>query len=174
MKIIISRLLSILSPNSRPEIEMKLKKGSKAPDFTVNDQDGISHSLADYRGSKVALFFYPKDNTPTCTEQACNLRDNIGLLKKKGIQVLGVSVDSERKHKNFEKKYSLPFPLLADVDHKLVNAYGVWGEKTLFGRKYMGIHRVTFLIDESGKIDGIIDKVTAGDHAGQILKLWNV
>ena len=151
---------------------MKLKKGNKAPDFTVNDQDGNPVSLKDFKGKKVVLFFYPKDNTPTCTEQACNLRDNIAKLKRKGIVVLGVSVDSEKKHKNFEMKYSLPFPLLADVDHKLVNAYGVWGEKTLFGRKYMGIHRVSFLINEQGKIDHIIDKVKASDHAQQILDLW--
>src|SRR6476661_2550790 len=125
---------------------MTLKKGSKAPDFTVSDQDGNNVSLSDYKGKKVALFFYPKDNTPTCTEEACNLRDNISLLKKKGIAVLGISIDSVKKHKNFEKKFSLPFPLLADVDKKIVESYGVWAEKKLFGVTYMGILRTTFLI----------------------------
>ncbi len=153
---------------------MKLKKGSKAPAFTVKDQDGNEVSLKDFSGKKVALYFYPKDNTPTCTEQACNLRDNFSALKKKGIVVLGVSADTEKKHKNFETKFSLPFPLLADVDHKIIEAYGVWGEKTLFGRKYMGILRTTFLINEQGKIDHIIDDVKAKDHSAQILSAWNL
>jgi len=153
---------------------MKLKKGSKAPDFMLNDQDGNPVSLKDFKGKKVALYFYPKDNTPTCTEQACNLRDNISLLKKKGIVVLGVSADSERKHKNFEKKFSLPFTLLADTEQKLINSYGVWGEKMLFGRKYMGILRTTFLINEQGKIDHIIEDVTARDHAQQIIDVWKL
>lgn len=153
---------------------MKLKEGAKAPDFSVNDQDGNVVSLKDYKGKKVALYFYPKDNTPTCTEQACNLRDNMALLQQKGIVVLGVSADSEKKHKNFEQKFSLPFPLLADTEHQLLEAYGVWGEKTMFGKKYMGIHRVTFLINEEGKIDHIIDKVTAADHAQQIVDAWGI
>jgi thioredoxin-dependent peroxiredoxin len=153
---------------------MKISEGAKAPDFTVRDQDGNSVSLKDFKGKKLVLFFYPKDNTPTCTEQACNLRDNIDLLKKKGINVLGISVDSERKHKNFEKKFSLPFPLLADVDHKMVEAYDVWGEKTLFGRKYMGIHRISFLINEEGIVEHIIDKVKAVDHARQIIDTWGL
>lgn len=151
---------------------MKLKKGAKAPDFKVKDQDGNEVSLKDFKGKKVALYFYPKDNTPTCTEQACNLRDNIALLNKKGIVVLGVSADSEKKHKNFEKKFSLPFPLLADTENQLIEAYGVWGEKTMFGKKYMGIIRTTFLINEQGKIDAIIDKVEAKNHAQQILDIW--
>lgn len=153
---------------------MKLKTGSKAPDFTVSDQDGNEISLGDYKGKKVALFFYPKDNTPTCTQEACNLRDNIGLLKKKGIAVLGVSNDSVRKHKNFEKKFSLPFPLLADEDKKIVNLYGVWDEKKLFGITYMGILRTTFLINEDGKIAHIIDKVRSKAHAEQIIETWGV
>lgn len=151
-----------------------LQPGTKAPDFTVKDQNGNTVSLHDFKGKKVALYFYPKDNTPTCTEQACNLRDNIAALRKKGITVLGVSVDSERKHQNFIRKYSLPFPLLADTDHKLVDAFGVWGEKTLFGHKYMGTYRVTFLIDEDGKIAHVIDKVDAKDHADQILQTWGL
>ena len=153
---------------------MSLKKGSKAPDFTANDQDGKLISLKDYKGKKIALYFYPKDNTPTCTEQACSLRDNIALLKKKGITVIGVSADSEKKHKNFEKKYSLPFTLIADTDQKIINDYGVWGLKKLFGREYMGIVRTTFLINEQGKTDHIIDKVEAKNHAEQIIKTWGL
>jgi peroxiredoxin Q/BCP len=151
-----------------------LQPGTKAPDFTVKDQNGNAVSLSDFKGKKVALYFYPKDNTVTCTEQACNLRDNMAKLRKKGVTILGVSTDSERKHQTFFKKYSLPFPLLADTEHKLVDAYGVWGEKTLFGRKYMGIYRVTFLIDEKGKIAHVIDKVDADDHAAQILQTWGL
>ena len=151
-----------------------LQPGSPAPDFSVQDQNGNVVSLRDFKGKKVALFFYPKDNTPTCTEQACNLRDNIARLRRKGINVLGVSMDNVRKHKNFENKFSLPFPLLADVDRQLVDAYGVWGEKMLFGRKYMGIFRTTFLIDKDGVIAHVIDKVNAKDHAGQILQTWGL
>ena len=153
---------------------MKLKRGSKAPAFSVADQDGNLVSLKDFKGKKVVLYFYPKDNTPTCTEQACNLRDHIGLLRKKGIVVLGVSADTEKRHKNFETKFGLPFPLLADTEHKLIDAYGVWGEKMLFGRNYMGIHRVTFLINEDGKIDHIIDKVEAKNHTQQIIDTWKL
>ena len=122
----------------------------------------------------MAIYFYPKDNTPTCTEEACNLRDNFSKLKKKGVIILGVSADSAKKHKNFEKKYSLPFPLLADVDQKMINDYGVWGPKKLFGRDYMGILRTTFLIDEKGKIAHIISKVEAKDHAQQIIDAWGL
>ncbi|MBS1589524.1 MAG: thioredoxin-dependent thiol peroxidase [Bacteroidetes bacterium] len=151
---------------------MALKKGMKAPTFSVSDQDGNLVSLSDFLGKKVVLYFYPKDNTPTCTEQACNLRDNIAQLKKAGITVLGISVDSVRKHKNFEQKFSLPFPLLADENHKIVNDYGVWGEKKLYGRVYLGIYRTTFLIDETGKIFDIITDVKANNHAQQILDCW--
>lgn len=151
---------------------MVLKAGKKAPQFHLPNQDGNIISLSDFKGKKLAIYFYPKDNTPTCTEQACNLRDNISKLKKAGIAIVGVSADSQKKHKNFETKFSLPFPLLADVNMKMGNDYGVWGEKTLFGRNYMGIIRTTFLIDEAGKIAHIIDKVTAKDHAQQILDTW--
>lgn len=153
---------------------MKLKKGRKAPDFTIGDQDGNMVSLSDFKGKKVAIFFYPQDNTPTCTKEACNLRDNISLLKQKGITVLGVSIDSAKKHKNFQKKYSLPFPLLADVDKKLVNAYGVWDWKTTFGITYIGTLRTTFLVDEDGKIAHIIDKVESKNHAQQIVDTWGL
>ncbi len=151
-----------------------LQPGAPAPDFSVKDQSGNNVSLKDFLGKKVALYFYPKDNTPTCTEQACKLRDNISALQQKGITVLGVSVDSEKKHQNFIKKFSLPFPLMADTEHKLVDAFGVWGEKTFWGRKYMGILRTTFLIDEAGKIAHIIDKVDAQEHAAQIIAVWGL
>jgi peroxiredoxin Q/BCP len=151
-----------------------LSPGSRAPDFSVKDQNGQTISLKEFKGKRVALFFYPQDNTPTCTEQACNLRDNIAALRKQGIAVIGVSMDSVRKHKSDEQKFSLPFPLLADVDRQLIDAYGVWGEKTLFGRTYMGIRRTTFLIGKAGIIEHVIDKVSAKDHASQILKTWGL
>jgi peroxiredoxin Q/BCP len=152
----------------------KLKKGRKAPAFTAQDQDGNTISLADFLGKKVALYFYPKDDTPTCTDQACNLRDNIALLKQHNIVVLGVSADTSKSHKKFEKKFTLPFPLLADEDMKIIKAYDVWGEKVLFGREYMGIIRTTFLINEDGKIGGVIDKVVSKNHAQQILDMWKL
>ncbi len=151
---------------------MPLRKGTKAPDFSLPDQNGKIVSLSDFTGKKLAIYFYPKDNTPTCTEQACNLRDNSAKLKKARIHVIGVSMDSEKRHKNFEQKYALPFPLLADVEGKMVKAYKVWGEKKLFGREYMGILRTTYLVGEDGKIAHVIDKVAAKDHAQQILDLW--
>lgn len=145
-----------------------LKIGDKAPEIKGKDQDGKDISLHHFKGKKVVLYFYPKDNTPTCTEQACNLRDNIGALKKAGYQIIGVSGDNEKSHTKFIKKYDLPFPLIADTDLKIVNDYEAWGEKTLFGRKYMGILRKTFVIDENGTITKIIDKVTAKEHTAQI------
>jgi len=150
-----------------------LTAGSKAPDFSVPDQNGHTVSLKDFKGKKLVLYFYPKDNTPGCTEQACNIRDNYSALKKKGIHILGVSVDSVKKHKNFETKFELPFPLLADTEHQLVDAYGVWGEKMLWGRKYMGIFRTSFLINGNGIIEHVIDKVDTKAHAEQILTTWN-
>lgn len=146
-----------------------LKEGDQAPDFSGPNQNGETISLGDFKGQKLVIFFYPKDNTPTCTEEACNLRDNYGLLKKNGYAVVGVSADSQRKHQNFIKKFDLPFPLIADTEQMMLNAYGVWGEKQMFGKKYMGIFRTTFVIDENGKIERIISKVTAKDHAAQIL-----
>lgn len=153
---------------------MKLTEGATAPDFTINDQNGNPVSLHDFKGKKIALYFYPKDDTPGCTAQACNLRDNIALLKKKKIVVLGVSIDTEKKHKKFEDKYSLPFTLLADPERQLVELYGVWGEKKFMGRTYMGTHRVTFLINEEGIIEHIIDKVDTKNHTAQILELWGM
>lgn len=148
---------------------MALTPGQAAPDFSVQDQDGNVRTLKEFRGRKVALYFYGQDNTPTCTNQACNLRDNYADIQKAGYIVLGVSVDSVKKHKNFITKFSLPFTLLADVNHEIVNAYQVWQEKTTFGHRYMGAVRTTFLIDEEGKIERVIDKVTSSDHARQIL-----
>ena len=153
---------------------MSLTPGVPAPDFTVKDQNGNTVSLHDFKGKKVVLYFYPKDDTPGCTAQACNLRDNISALRAKDIAVLGVSTDSEKSHKKFEEKFSLPFPLLADADKHIVEAYGVWGEKKFMGRNYMGTNRVTFLINEAGIIDHIIDKVETGDHTTQIVNLWGM
>ncbi len=148
--------------------------GSKAPDFTLKDQKGNTHSLSDYKGKKVALYFYPKDDTPGCTAQACNLRDNMQGLTDKGIVILGASTDDEKSHQKFEQKFDLNFPLLADTDQTLVNDYGVWGEKNYMGKTYMGTSRVTYLIDEDGTIAHIIDKVDTKDHTKQILDTWGI
>src|SRR5690606_4069726 len=129
-----------------------LQQGDKAPGFTAKDQNGKLVSLKDYKGQKVVLYFYPEDDTPTCTIEACNLRDNYSLLKEAGLVVLGVSPDESRKHKKFEEKYNLPFTLLEDPGKKIIDAYGVWGEKNMYGRKYMGLFRTTFIIDEEGVI----------------------
>ena len=149
-----------------------LTEGKKAPAFKGKDQNGKPVSLADFKGKKVVLYFYPEDDTPTCTVQACNLRDNFGLLKKEGFTVLGVSPDQEKKHKKFEAKYDLPFTLIADADHKIIDSFGVWGEKQLYGRTYMGLHRTTFLIDEKGVIRKIFLKPKSKQHTEEILKAW--
>jgi len=146
-----------------------LKAGDKAPAIQSKDQNGQEITLAQFKGSKVVLYFYPKDDTPTCTKEACNFRDNYSKLKKKGYVVLGVSADTEKAHQKFIKKYDLPFPLIADVDHKVIEDYGVWGLKKFMGREYMGISRTTFVIDEKGKIERVIDKVDSADAADQIL-----
>ncbi|MCH8232921.1 MAG: thioredoxin-dependent thiol peroxidase [Bacteroidetes bacterium] len=148
---------------------MQLQIGSKAPDFEVNDQDGNSVKLSDFRGKKVVLYFYPKDNTPGCTAEACNLRDNYNELRKRGYEVLGVSKDSEKSHQKFIEKQNLPFRLLADIEKKVHDRYGTWVEKSMYGRKYMGTARKTFIIDENGKIENIIEKVKTKDHTAQIL-----
>lgn len=153
---------------------MQLKPGDKAPAFTTTDQDGNVHSLKDYKGKKVALYFYPKDDTETCTKEACNIRDNFAVLKQKGIVILGASIDTEKSHKKFEKKYSLPFTLLVDTEKKMVNDYGIWAEKKFMGRTFMGTLRTTFLINEKGKIDHIIDKVNSKNHAAQIIETWGL
>ncbi len=149
-----------------------LKEGDKAPAFSAKDQNGKKISLADLRGKKVVLYFYPEDDTPTCTIQACNLRDNYPLLKREGFEVLGVSPDDERKHKKFEQKFDLPFTLVADPSHKILEKYGVWGEKQLFGNHYMGVHRTTFVIDEKGVIRKIFSRPKNKAHAEEIVKAW--
>ena len=146
-----------------------LKVGDKAPDFSVPDQDGKTVSLKDYKGKKVILYFYPKDDTPGCTAEACNLSDNRPLIMKKDYEIIGVSADSVKSHKKFATKFNIPFKLLADTEKDIINKYGVWGEKMLFGRKYMGIHRVTFLIDEEGLIEQVITDVDTKNHTEQIL-----
>ncbi|SET50519.1 thioredoxin-dependent thiol peroxidase [Hymenobacter actinosclerus] len=143
--------------------------GEPAPAFEAPDQHGTMHRLADYRGRKVALYFYPKDDTSGCTTQACNLRDNYQQLLAAGVQVLGVSIDSAKSHQKFSAKHELPFPLLVDEDKKLVEAYGVWQEKSMYGRKYMGTMRYTFLIDAEGTIEKVITKVDTKNHAAQLL-----
>jgi peroxiredoxin Q/BCP len=147
---------------------MKLNIGDKAPDFAIPDQDGLVHKLSDYAGRKLVIYFYPKDNTPGCTAQACNLRDNYYDLRQKGYEVIGVSVDSEKSHQKFIQKFELPFTLLADTDKTMVGDYGVWQEKSMYGRKYMGVMRYTFIIDEQGVIQDIITKVDTQEHARQI------
>ncbi len=147
-----------------------LKEGQKAPDFSGVDQNGKNVSLADFLGRKLVLYFYPKDNTPTCTVEACNLRDNYKVLQDKGFEILGVSADSERKHRNFIKKFDLPFSLLADTDHETINKYKVWGWKQFMGREFEGIHRKTFVIDEKGVIKKIFHKVKSKNHSAEILE----
>ena len=147
-----------------------LEPGQKAPLFTGLDQDGKKISLADFKGKKVVLFFYPEDDTPTCTVQSCNLRDNYALLKKNEYTVIGISPDDEKSHLKFKEKFSLPFTLVADPEHVIIDKYGVWGEKNLYGRKYMGLHRTTFLIDEAGIIQKILKKPRSKMHAEEILK----
>jgi len=146
-----------------------LKVRDKAPDFKVNDQDGNSISSKDFKGKKWIVFFYPKANTPGCTAEACNLRDNYKKLQKEGYELLGVSADSEKRQKNFKEKYDFPFPLLADENKEIINGFGVWGPKKFMGREFDGIHRKTFIIDENGIITRVIDKVKTKDHAAQIL-----
>ena len=149
---------------------MPLSIGAPAPDFTSTDQTGQPISLSDYRGKKIVLYFYPKDDTPGCTAQACSLRDSHADLRAAGYEVLGVSVDNQTAHQKFVSKYNLPFALVADTDKQVVEAYGVWQEKSMYGRNYMGTARTTFLIDENGIITDIIGKVDTKKHAEQILK----
>ena len=149
-----------------------LQEGDKAPVFTGPDQNGKNISLEDFAGKKVILFFYPEDDTPTCTVQACNLRDNYGVLRKNGFEVIGISPDDEKSHRKFEKKFQLPFTLIADPEHKIIDKYGVWGQKKLYGREYMGLHRTTYLIDEKGMIRKIFIRPRNKQHAEEIVKAW--
>ena len=146
-----------------------LKEGNKAPAFTGKDQDGNKISLSDFKDKKLVLFFYPEDDTPTCTIQACNLRDNYSLLKKNGFEVVGVSPDDEKKHKKFEAKFNLPFTLIADPTHKILEKYGVWDQKKLFGHEYMGVLRTTFVINEKGIIQKIFTRPKNKAHAEEII-----
>ena len=161
-----NKLLTLKKPT---ELMKHLKIGDKAPNFITEDQDGSEVKLSDFEGFKLVLYFYPKDNTPGCTTQACNLSDNYEVLLQKGFKVLGVSPDSAKSHKKFIEKHSLPFPLLMDEDKKIINDYGVWGEKKFMGKIYDGIHRTTFVIDENGVIENIIEKVKTKVHTEQIL-----
>ena|SRR5690606_401256 len=148
----------------------RLQVGDSVPEFTALDQDGNTIGLEDYRGKKLVVFFYPRASTPGCTAQACNLRDNYALLRERGYELLGVSADSQKRQANFKKKYGFPFPLLADPEHRVIDAFGVWGPKKFMGRTFDGIHRTTFVIDGQGKVERVIDKVRTKDHAAQLLE----
>ncbi|MBT8196318.1 MAG: thioredoxin-dependent thiol peroxidase [Bacteroidia bacterium] len=150
----------------------KLKEGDKAPALTGVDENGNKVKLSDYKGKKLILYFYPKDNTPGCTAESCNLRDNFSMLKKKGFGIVGVSPDSEKSHLKFIDKFDLPFTLIADTEKELSKKYGTWGKKKFMGKEYMGIIRTTFVIDEKGKIDRIFDKVKTKTHTEQILESY--
>jgi peroxiredoxin Q/BCP len=148
-----------------------LEVGTQAPNFKTIDQNGELVTLEQFKGKKVILYFYPKDDTPGCTKEACAFRDNFEKFKEINVEVLGVSVDDEKKHKKFAEKYNLPFRLLADTEKKIVQDYGVWGEKSLYGKKYMGTNRVTYLIDENGKIEKVFPKVKPETHAEELLQV---
>ena len=150
-----------------------LKEGDAAPDFETRDAEGNAVKLSDLRGRKVVLYFYPKDDTPGCTKEACSFRDGFAEFKRRGIEVLGVSTDDEKSHRKFAEKYSLPFTLLADTDHRVADLYGVYGEKQFMGRKYMGVARKTFLIDEEGRLRRVFDKVKVDEHADEVLKAFD-
>jgi peroxiredoxin Q/BCP len=149
-----------------------IKEGNAAPDFTATNTDGETVRLKDLRGKKVVLYFYPKDDTPGCTKEACSFRDSFAQFRKQGIEVIGVSTDSEASHKKFTAKYKLPFTLLADTDHLIADAYGVYGEKKFMGRTYMGVKRMTFLIDEKGKVRKVFEKVKPEEHAQEVLEAF--
>jgi len=149
-----------------------IKEGNKAPDFTTRNQNGDKIKLSDFKGQRVVLYFYPKDDTPGCTKEACSFRDADNVFAEKGIKVFGISTDDEKSHQKFINKFSLPFDLLADTDKDIVEKYGVWGEKSMYGKKYMGTLRKTFLIDENGKIVKIFDKVNVSEHADEVLEAF--
>jgi peroxiredoxin Q/BCP len=150
-----------------------IKEGDAAPDFETRDADGNAVRLSDLRGQKVVLYFYPKDDTPGCTKEACSFRDSFAEYERRGIKVLGVSTDDERSHRKFAEKYSLPFTLLADTDHRVADLFGVYGEQQFMGRKYMGVSRQTFLIDEEGRVRKVFDKVKVDEHADDVLKAFD-
>lgn len=148
--------------------------GAPAPAFEGTDQEHETVALSDYKGRRLALYFYPKDDTPGCTKQACNLRDNYRLLLDKGVAIVGVSGDDEASHARFADKYDLPFPLIADPDHTILEAYGVWGERNLYGRKYMGIKRTTFLVDEEGTVVHVFKRPKVDNHAQEVLEKFGL
>ena len=150
-----------------------IKEGGQAPDFNARDTDGHEVRLSDFRGRKVVLYFYPKDDTPGCTKQACSIRDSFSEFEERGIKVLGVSLDDQASHRKFADKYELPFTLLADTDHAVADAYGVYGEKEFMGKKYMGVDRKTFLIDEQGRVKKVFDKVNVEEHADEVLEAFD-
>lgn len=168
MSILYVTILTIISSQIK---FMKFKSGDKAPNFSGLDQDGNEISSSDYSGKKLIVYFYPKDNTPGCTVESCDLRDNEQPLKELGYSILGVSADSQEKHQKFISKYNLPFPLLADTEKEVIKAFGVWGEKKFMGKVYDGILRTTFVIDEHGVIQHVIDKVKTKTHSDQIIEL---
>ena len=151
-----------------------LKIGDSAPDFKLSDKEGKLFRLSDFKGKKVAIYFYPKDNTPGCTKQACNIRDNFSVLEKEGIIIIGISIDDEKSHEKFVDKYNLPFILLSDKEKEVVNKYGVYGEKSFMGKKYFGTSRKTFLIDEEGEIVHIIEKPKVSNHAQEIIDCFKI
>lgn len=165
--------MSLLKNITKNKHSTSLKEGDPAPDFNAKDQEGKTVSLRDFKGKKVVIYFYPKDDTSGCTAESCNLRDNYPALLKKGFAILGVSADDEKSHQKFIKKYSLPFPLIADTDKKVITDYDVWGEKTIFGRTIDGIIRTTFVISEEGKIEKIFKDVNTANHTEQILSQLN-
>jgi len=174
LKVSTFEVLKFTTKSAKAETMTELSIGDIAPEINATDQDGNKLTLAEFRGSKVILYFYPKDSTPGCTAEACNLRDNYGLLLKTGFKIIGVSADDEKSHKNFIAKNVLPFPLIPDKAKSIIKAYGVWGMKKLYGREYEGINRMTFVISEEGRIEKIFKKVDTKNHTEQILKEMNI
>jgi peroxiredoxin Q/BCP len=150
---------------------MPIQAGVEAPDFTLQDETGVEQTLSDFRGAPIVLYFYPKDDTPGCTTEACNFRDDYSAYQQAGVRIVGVSPDSPKSHAKFKAKYNLPFSLLADVDHKICERYAVWGPKKFMGREYEGVYRTTFLIDQDGKIAKVFENVKPADHSAEILDI---
>jgi peroxiredoxin Q/BCP len=152
-------------------MENELSVGKKAPAFNLKDAEGNTVKLSDFKGKKLVIYFYPRDMTPGCTKEACSFRDDWAEIKKRGVQVVGVSADNQASHQKFIEKYALPFPLLSDPDHSMMESYGAWGEKSMYGKKFMGILRITYVIDEAGKIAHIFKKVKTDIHSQEVLKV---
>ncbi|HKX31785.1 MAG TPA: thioredoxin-dependent thiol peroxidase [Blastocatellia bacterium] len=160
-----------MAGKAAPTESTGLKVGAKAPAFSLKNTEGKTVKLSDYKGRKLVLYFYPKDNTPGCTKEACGFRDDIAQLRKRGVEVVGVSGDDQQSHEKFTEKFSLPFTLLSDPDHEMMEKYGAWGEKNNYGKKYMGVIRITYLIDEEGKVAHIFKKVKTDTHSQDVLKV---